>query len=201
MTKAELLARHGVVNGSSLHPQQVQPVVHDAEHGLHGVAHVAEPVDEANGHATSQATADPLAPPHIVLREAEHQLDLARAEARRCRAATTEARANFARCLGAWNATQPIQTQEQLMKQHIASNQAERAKRYAAGQGVFYPGVGRTAKALAGGNAKNGGGAAYRRGAYTRAQAMEIEAGKLRAAAATRMNGSNASRAKLPSER
>jgi len=37
---------------------------------------------------------------------------------------------------------------------------------------------------MSGGNAKQGGGTSYRRGAFTRAQAMEIEAGKLRAAAA-----------------
>jgi hypothetical protein len=88
------------------------------------------------------------------------------------------------------------------MKEYIASNQAERARKAAAGQGVHYAGVTRTARAMAGGNAKNGGGAAYRRGAFTRAQAMEIEAGKLRAtAAAARIAGSNAPRPKLPSER
>jgi hypothetical protein len=79
-------------------------------------------------------------------------------------------------------------TQAELMKEYVASNQRERERKAAAGQGVFYPGVGRTAKALAGGNAKNGGGASYRRGAFTRAQAMEINAAKLRAA-------------KLPSQR
>jgi hypothetical protein len=174
MTKQELLARHGVVNGST--QPDIEPVhdVHDAEHGLHGVAHVAEPVDEANGHATSQATNDPLAPPHIVLREAAAALDRARFEARQCRAATLEARTNFARCLSAWNASGPApQTQAELMKEHIASNQAERAKRYAAGQGVHYPGVGRTAKALAGGNAKNGGGPAYK---DLRREAQELKA-------------------------
>lgn len=87
------------------------------------------------------------------------------------------------------------------MKEHILSNQRERERKAAAGQGVHYPGITATARALAGGNAKNGGGAAYRRGSFTRAQAMEIEAGKLRAAAAARMNGSNAPRVKLPSER
>lgn len=201
MNKAELLARHGVMNGTS------QPEIFNDIHGTMAPSEASdrthelpiEPVDEANGHATPQATNDPLAPPHIILREAEAALDRARFEARTCRAATTEARANFARCLGAWNASGPApQTQAELMKEHIASNQAERAKRYAAGQGVFYPGVGRTAKALAGGNAKNGGGAAYRRGAYTRAEAMRIEMNR---AAAARMNGGNAPRAKLPSER
>jgi hypothetical protein len=169
-TKEETLARHSIVNGTS---QPDIDHVHDAEHGLHGVAHVAEPVDEA----------DPLAPPHIILREAAAQLDAARFEARTCRAATLASRVAFGKVLAAWNASGPApQTQAELMKEHIASNQAERAKRYAAGHGVHYPGVGRTAKALAGGNMRNGGGASYRRGAFTRAQAIEIEAGKLRAA-------------------
>jgi hypothetical protein len=142
---------------------------------------------------TSQVATDPLAPPHIVLREAEHQLDLARVHARECRSAVAEARTNFARCLGVWNASGPApQTQAELMKEHIASNQHERERKAAAGQGVHYAGISRTARALAGGNAKNGGGAAYRRGAFTRAQAMEIEAGKLRAANAA---------FKLPSQR
>jgi hypothetical protein len=119
---------------------------------------------------TSEA---PIEPPHVILQEVAAALDRARFEARQCRTATLEARANFARCLSAWNASGPApMTQSALMKQHIDSNQRERAKRYAAGQGVHYPGVGRTAKALAGGNARNGGGASYRRGAYTRAEAM-----------------------------
>lgn len=144
MTKEERLARHGVVNGTS------QPEIFNDIHGTMAPSEASdrthelpiEPVDEANGHATLQATADPLAPPHIVLREAEHHLDLARAHARECRQATLASREAFGKALAAWNASGPApQTQEQLMKEHIASNQAERAKRYAAGQGVHYPGL------------------------------------------------------------
>jgi hypothetical protein len=64
------------------------------------------------------------------------------------------------------------------------TSNADRARRAAAGQGIFHPGISRTAKAMSGGNQQRGGGASYKRGAYTRAQAIEIEAGKLRAAAA-----------------
>jgi hypothetical protein len=142
-------------------------------------------------NGTSQPETQPV-DPIAALQQAEHQLDLARVHARGCRSIVAEARTAFSKALAGWNTTQPIQTQEQLMKQYIASNQAERAKRYAAGQGIHYMGVGRTAKALAGGNAKNGGGAAFRRGAFTRAQAMEINAAKLRA---------NTVAAKLPSRR
>jgi hypothetical protein len=187
-TKEETLARHSVVNGTS------QPEIFNEIEGTMAPSEASErthelPIEPVNGHSASQATADPLAPPHIILREAEHQLDLARAHVRECRSAVVEARANFARCLGAWNASGPApMTQAELMKEYVASNQRERERKAAAGQGVFYPGVGRTAKALAGGNAKNGGGASYRRGAFTRAQAMEINAAKLRAA-------------KLPSQR
>jgi hypothetical protein len=151
----------------------------------------APKVIEANGHATSQPV-DPIA----ALQQAEHQLDLARVHARECRSTVAEARTAFSKALAGWNTTQPIQTQAELMKEHIASNQAERAKRYAAGQGVHYAGVGRTAMALAGGNMRNGGGAAYRRGAFTRAQAMEINAAKLKTA-----NAAFKPRAKLPSDR
>ena len=175
-TKEEVQARHGVVNGTP------QPEIFNDIHGTMAPSEASERTYEL-----------PIEPPHVILREAVAALDRARFEARQCRAATLEARTNFARCLGAWNASGPApQTQAELMKEHIASNQAERAKRYAAGQGVHYPGVGRTAKALAGGNAKNGGGASYRRGAFTRAQAMEINAAKLRAANAA---------FKLPSQR
>ena len=137
---------------------------------------------------------DPLAPPHIVLREAEHQLDLARVHARECRSAVAEARTAFSKALAGWNTTQPIQTQEQLMKQHIASNQAERAKRYAAGQLRRPTTVGQMAKALAGGGhrVQRGGGTSYRRGAHSKAEAMEINAAKLRTANAA---------SKLPSQR
>jgi hypothetical protein len=123
---------------------------------------------------------DPLA----ALAAAAHAVDLARVHARECRATVLASRDVFSKALEAWNRTQPIQTQEQALRDYVNTSQMERARKAAAGQGVSYPGITRTAKAMAGGNAKQGGGASYRRGALPRAQAMELEAGKLRAAAA-----------------
>ena len=117
-------------------------------------------------------------------KQAEHALDLARAEARERRAATMAARTAFAKALANWNASGPVMTQEQALRAYVDQSNIDRARRVAAGQGVYHPGITRTAKAMSGGNAKQGGGTSYRRGAFTRAQAMEIEAGKLRAKAA-----------------
>jgi len=83
-----------------------------------------------------------------------------------------------------WNHSQPIQTQDQALRAYVDQSNADRAARAARGQGVVHAGITRTAKAMSGGNQQRGGGASYKRGAYTRAQAIEIEAGKLRAAAA-----------------
>ena len=88
-----------------------------------------------------------------------------------------------------------VQSQQDALRQYVNQSQADRTARAAAGQGVYYPGITRTAKAMSGGNAKQGGGAGYRRGAFTRAQAMELNA------RAARMNGSNASRVKMSSDR
>jgi hypothetical protein len=147
---------------------------------------------------TSQVTNDPLAPPHIVLRECAHQLDLARVHARECRSAVAEARANFARALGAWNASGPApMTQAALMLQHIASNQRERERKAAAGQLRRPATVSETAKAYAGGghNVRRGHGRAYAHGAHSKAEALELNARRI---AAT--NAAHA-RVKLPSER
>jgi len=198
VTKEETLARHSAVNGTS-QPEIFNDIQRPMAPSGASERTLALPIEPPEPVEAAPAADDYLLPPHEALREVAAALDRARFEARTCRTKTTKARANFSRCLGAWNATGTgPKNQSELMKQHIASNQRERERKAAAGQGVHYPGVGRTAKALAGGNAKNGGGAAYRRGAYTRAEAMKIEMNR---AAAERMNGGNASRAKLPSER
>lgn len=129
---------------------------------------------------------NPSVDPLVALRAAVHDLDLARHEARRCREATLAARGAFGKALEAWNRTQPVQTQEQALRDYVNTSQLERARRAAAGQGVYYPGVTRTAKAIGGGGlgVQQGGGRSYRRGAYSKAEAMTIEANKLRAAAA-----------------
>jgi hypothetical protein len=135
-----------------------------------------------NSSVRDNPPVDPLA----ALKAAVHDLDLARRHARRCREATLEARGAFAKALENWNRTMPVMTQEQQARAFCATSQADRARRAAAGQAVYYPGVTKTARALAGGghNVKQGGGSSYRRGAFTKTQALEIEAGKLRAAAA-----------------
>jgi len=133
-----------------------------------------------NSSIRDNRSVDPL----VALKAAVHDLDLARHEARRCREATLAARGAFGKALEAWNRSGPVMTQEQQARAFCATSQADRARRAAAGLLPYSPGITRTARAMAGGNAKNGGGSSYRRGAFTRAQAMEIEAGKLRAAAA-----------------
>jgi hypothetical protein len=80
-------------------------------------------------------------------------------------------------------------TQEQQARQFIATSNAERAARAAAGQGIRHAGVTRTARAYAQGNQQRGGGRAYVRGpdgtkAYSKAEAMTLEANRLRIAAA-----------------
>lgn len=124
--------------------------------------------------------------PYLTAKTAEHNLELARADARKCRSLTVEARAEFARCLEAWNTSQPVHTQEQATRAWIASNQEELARKAAAGQLPYRPGLNAMARAYGapgGLNVKRGGGTSYRRGAIPRAQAMQIEAQKLRAAA------------------
>jgi hypothetical protein len=127
--------------------------------------------------------------PLVALKAAVHDLDLARVEARRCRAATLEARVALAKALENWNRTMPVMTQEQQARAFCATSQADRARRAAAGLLPYRPTVTATARAMAGGNAKRGGGTAYRRGpggvqAFTKAEALTLEANRLRIAAA-----------------
>jgi hypothetical protein len=115
---------------------------------------------------------------------AEHALDVARAEARERRAATASARAAFAKALERWNHSQPIQTQEQALRDYVNQSNADRAARAARGQVVYHPGVTKTARAYQASGQRAGGGQSYRRGAVSAVEAMRIEAGKLRVAAA-----------------
>jgi hypothetical protein len=205
--KDQILARHanlpqthttGWSRGSAvLQRPAVEPVVLPPQADLPKVIEASErthelSVDEANGNATSQPV-DPIA----ALQQAEYQLDLARVHARECRSTVAEARANFARCLAGWNATQPIQTVEGLKKEWIRSNQEDRRLRAEARQLQRPATVSETARAMSGGNMRRSP-AAYRRGAFTRAEARTIEVNKM---AAARMNGNIAPRTKLPSER
>jgi plasmid stabilization system protein ParE len=196
MTKAELLARHGVVNGSP--PATV--VVMDGEAATGGGSApppetrlAAQIAPDMADYELKDTPVDPL----TALQNAVNNLDVARYEARQCRQAVSASRENFNLALTAWNATMPIQTQEALRAEWMAANQEQRRLRAEAQQLQRPATVGETAKAMSGGNMRRSP-AAYRRGAYTRAEAKA--ANNLRAAAA-RMNGGNAPRAKLPSER
>jgi hypothetical protein len=180
-TKTELLARHGIAVVDELPPETV-----------------AKGSDAAGIDTVSATARMPRVAPHDALRDAIDALDVAGFAARQCRDAVSASRQNFNTALNAWNATQPIQTVEDLKKEWIASNQAERVRRAEARQLQRPLTVGETARAMAGGNKRAGGGAAYRRGAYTRAEARTIEDGKMLAA---RMAGNIAPRIKLPSDR
>jgi hypothetical protein len=170
MGKEEVQARHGIINGSSR--SHIEPVV------------LVETTRAVSDTARPQVQVNPL----VALKAAERALDLARVEARQCRSATLAARTAFSKALEGWNRSQPVMTQDQQARAYIATNLAERAKRAAAGQGVHYAGITRTARALGGGGLgiQQGGGRSYRRGAYSKAEALTIEANKLRAAAAAK---------------
>jgi hypothetical protein len=184
-SKAEILARR---NGAMIEELPLPPVA------------VMDGGEAAGTNGVSATPPEPRLAPHIVLADAVNALDIARYEARQCRPAVLASREAFNLALNAWNATLPIQTVEGLKKEWIRSNQAERERKAAVGQLRGPTTVGQMAKALAGGGhrAQRGGGTAYRRGAHSKAEAMELNAAKLRE---SRMNGSAAPRTKLPSER
>lgn len=189
-TRAEIYARHGIAVVDELLPETV---------AMDGRAAVTGAV---SAPARETRPADQI-PPHDALRNAAHNLDFARWRARQCRDAVAASRQAFNLALNAWNLTVPVQTQQQARQEWIDTNQRERARKAAVGQGIHYANVSQTARALGGGghNAKRGLGRAYKRGAFSKAEALEINAGKLRAAAAARMNGNIAPHAKLPSQR
>jgi hypothetical protein len=109
------------------------------------------------------------------LQTAEHALELARHVARECRDATLAARTAFAVTLSQWNAAQPVATPLETARAFIATSQAERAARAAMGALPYRPSVTATARAMSGGNMRAGGGRAFRRGAYTKAEALTAE--------------------------
>jgi len=142
----------------------------------------------ANGSAPTHVAPASEAPqpenPYDQMRRAEHDLNVARQTLRDCRTALLKARQAFGIALQTWNNGAPVATHEQQARAFIAQSQADKAARAAANQGgIWHPGITRTARALAGGNQRRGGGAAFRRGAFTKAEALKIESGRLRAAA------------------
>jgi len=192
MSKDDVQKRHGVTPEIDLRetwaPETVSMEV-DEE---------APPAAVSEGDFPAAPQAAPLVPPHQALRDAELALDATRHELRQATETLASARANVATALANYNRAAPKITAEQNTRDWIAANNAARAER--AGQ-RFVPTVTETARAMGGGGhgddirTRRGGGAAYRRGpggqpAYTKAQALTINANRIREA-----------RAKLPSER
>jgi hypothetical protein len=191
-SKADVFARHNGSPPATVAVMDGEAMVTDA---------VSAPASEAPRLATQIIPAPDMVDyelkpaPHEVLQNAVAALDVARFTARQARSAVLASREDFNVALSAWTASGPApQDQMALKKEWIASNQAERARKAAAGQLRRPATVGEMARALAGGgqNVKRGGGASYRRGAHSKAEAMEINANRLRAATLA---------AKLPSQR
>jgi hypothetical protein len=178
-----------------------RPVTIAPRHVLDGLR--AEPVDHMEPEIrVTESNPEPVEVRPVdfyrAAKAAEHALGLARQEARECRDATLRSRTAFAKALADWNGSGPVMTQEQQAREFIRTSNEDRARKAAAGQGIVHPGITRTARAMAGGNQRRGGGSAYRRGpdgttAFTKSEAMTLEANRLRAAAAARV--------KLPSEK
>ncbi len=123
--------------------------------------------------------------PHIALRMAEDALDQARHELRVARDTATRCRETVGRRLADFNATAPVISALENAKDHIRGENERRAARaagllprqsYKGGPSV----VDRTAAAYAGGNARAGGGVAYRRGGVSLAQAAALNAQRIR---------------------
>ena len=134
-------------------------------------------------------------PPYIVVREAEDKLGIARQELREARQAAADARAEIAKRLADYNASVPIISREQNVREFIASSNHERAQRAA---GLIPPRayrggisqVDRMASAMAGGSghgSRAGGGAAYKRGGVSLAEASRLNAQRARAIAAAKV--------------
>ena len=96
-----------------------------------------------------------------------------------------QARTAFGVALGNWNAGTPVATHEEQARAFIATSNAERARKAAAGQLPFRPNITQTAKYTGDGgrNVKRGGGRSFSRGAYTKTEALTAETNRLRAAA------------------
>ena len=187
--REQIFGRHGIV--AAIEPQDVSATVDELP---------PETVVTGGEAVTSGVSAPPhetRLTPHDALRNAAQNLDLARWKSRQCRDAVSSSRQAFNLALHAWNLTQPIQSVEDLKKEWIRSNQKERERRAEARQLQRPMTVGETARAMSGGNRRPGGGAAYRRGAFTRAEAARIEMNR---AAANRLRAASVA-AKLPSQR
>ncbi len=195
MSKEEIQKRHGATPSlrEAWPPETVAMKVDEG----------APADDDGMGDISSSPQA-PLAtaPPQEALRQAEAALELTRHELRVARVTLTSARETVAKRLADYNRATPQISAEQNVRDWIAANNADRARR-AAANGHYQPTVTQTAKAMAGGGYGNdirtrrGGGAAFRRGpcgvqAFTKAQALTVNAQRAREAAA---------KAKLPSER
>jgi hypothetical protein len=186
MSKEQVIARHQAATEEPFWRRPLPPIP-----GPRGTPPVAE-VSAGNLHEPEPepvVNVGPARSVYDIAKEAEHALDLARQEARECRDATLRSRTAFAKALADWNGSGPVMTQEQQAREFIRTSNAERATRAAAGQGIRHAGVTRTAKAYAQGNQQRGGGRAYVRGpdgtkAYSKAEAMTLEANRLRIAAA-----------------
>ncbi len=128
------------------------------------------------------------------LSAADQAVREARADFRQCGLNVRAARAELARALAQWNAGAPTISWEENAAQFRASETAERQRRAEAGAYRRPATVSETAKAIGigGHRSQRGGGTSYRRGAFSKAQAMEVNALRLRAERAA---------AKLPSDR
>jgi hypothetical protein len=184
MSKEQVIARHQAATEEPFWRRPLPPIP-----GPRGIPPVVK-VSADNLHEPEPVVnVEPARSVYDIAKEAEHALDLARQEARECRDATLRARTAFAKALADWNGSGTVMTQVQQARQFIATSNAERAARAAAGQGIRHAGVTRTARAYAQGNQQRGGGRAYVRGpdgtkAYSKAEAMTLEANRLRIAAA-----------------
>ncbi len=131
------------------------------------------------------------------LRAADAAVDEARADLRIAGQNVQRARTELARCLTAWNAGAPVWTPLDQARAYMASEQAERQRKAELGLFRRPATVSETAKAYAGGghNDRRGGGRSYARGAFSKPQALEINAQRIRAERAAE------AAAKLPSEK
>ena len=205
MTKDEIHARHNgsppatvaVMDGEAMVTDAVSATAPEAPR----LAVQIIPAPDMAEYELKPAHVDQLqqVDPLTALQNAVHDLDLARHRARECKATTATLRDTFAKALAAWNVSVPApMTQAALMQDYIDSNQRERQRKAEARQLQRPATVSETARAMSGGNRRPGGGASYKRGAFSRAEARTIEMNRM---AAARMNGNIAPRAKLPSER
>ena len=131
------------------------------------------------------------------LAAADRAVNQARADLRAAGLNVSTARAELARALTNWNAGAPVMTALQVAREFQAQSQAERQRRVEAGLYRAPPTVSQMAKAFSGGGhrVQRGGGRAYARGAFTKAQALEANAQRIRAERAAE------AAAKLPSEK